>query len=727
MKCTNCGTELTEGAAFCPECGSPVNNRQPEPEATEETKQETVEPEPTETVKEVQPEVVEPTQAEDAAAEAATDGETASDAGEETPVTEETPTVTAEVQTETVPAEDGEVPEVEEAPKKKPFYKKPLFYIILVLILALLAGGGHFLAKEVIFKDEDDVAKAWENTLDAEFGKNEFYNTLKDFDAEKGISYEIFANLTGKLTTLPNDVSVQINGSSVKGNSNFELLFGASKDGKIDTDDESLLSLKGYSKDKTIVFGTNILGDGLYGLTVDENFAKNFKNSLLGQLLPDDISELFSDFELNDDNTAPQAAYEEFIKTIKGTKKSEKEKIELDGKTVSVTANTYTIKAADTENFFKKLFDSSSFAAIGDDNFDVSSSDLTLKIFVKGKYVVRIDLEDEDGSGTILFGKNPKDGKITTSFKDKDTSEESKSERTVSASEDEYSVTYKFSTADGNGFTLDLISESFNADEITFTHNKKDGKIKLSFKDGDTEISVDGTIKTDNGLTVEFKDIAGKGIDINVSLKNEAAAEELPEYTDILKMSESDFMKVGEDIQTALAGIIEKMPDILGDELAKTITDELSQYLPGLSGDSEYYTSGNYAYFEQSTHPNGLSQEDLQGIYEQCVSVITGGKATAGEKDYSDYLGCYVAVFEQKIGDVTYHIEKCYADDTYSEIGAYFCRVVDKNGCAIDIYLDNLKTCEGIYVYLAENADSAILLCYDGTGVFQTVYTNDEQ
>ena len=42
MKCTNCGTELTEGAAFCPECGSPVNNRQQEPEATAETKQETV-------------------------------------------------------------------------------------------------------------------------------------------------------------------------------------------------------------------------------------------------------------------------------------------------------------------------------------------------------------------------------------------------------------------------------------------------------------------------------------------------------------------------------------------------------------------------------------------------------------------------------------------------------------------------------------------------------------
>ncbi len=723
MKCTNCGTELTEGAAFCPECGSPVNNRQQEPEATAETKQETVANEPAEAVTEK----VESAQAEDAAAEAATYEGTKSDAGEEVPVTEETPTETAEVPTETVPAADGEIPAIEETPKKKPLYKKPLFYIILVLILALLAGGGYFLAKEVIFRDEDDVAKAWKNTLDAEFGKNEFYNALKDFDAEKGISYEIFANLTGKLTTLPNDVSVQINGSSVKGNSNFELMFGASKDGKIDTDDETLLSLKGYSKDNTFVLGTNILGDGLYGMTVDENFVKNFENSLLGQLIPDDVSGLFSDFKINNAITDPKTAYEEFIKSIKDTKKSEKEKIELDGKTVSVTANTYTIKAADTENFFKKLFESSSFAAIGDDNFDVSSSDLTLKIFVKGKYVVRIDLEDENGGGTIIFGKNPKDGKITASFKDKDASEETKFERTVSASEDEYSVTYKASTADGNGFTLDLISESFNADEITFTHNKKDGKIKLSAKDGDTEITVDGTIKTDNGLTVEFKDIAGKGIDINVSLKNEAAAEELPEYTDILKMSESDFMKVGEDIQTALAGIIEKMPDILGDELAKMITDELSQYLPGLSGDSEYYTSGNYAYFEQSTHPNGLSQEDLQGIYEQCVSVITGGNATAGVKDYSDYLGCYVAVFEQKIGDVTYHIEKCYADDTYSEIGAYFCRVFDKNGCAIDIYLDNLKTCEGIYVYLAENANSAIILIYDGTGAFQTVYTNDEQ
>ena len=28
---------------------------------------------------------------------------------------------------------------------------------------------------------------------------------------------------------------------------------------------------------------------------------------------------------------------------------------------------------------------------------------------------------------------------------------------------------------------------------------------------------------------------------------------------------------------------------------------------------------------------------------------------------------------------------------------------------------------------LAENANSAIILIYDGTGAFQTVYTNDEQ
>ena len=328
MKCTNCGTELTEGAAFCPECGSPVNNRQQEPVATAETKQETVANEPAEAVTEK----VESAQAEDAAAEAATDEGTKSDAGEEAPVTEETPTETAEVPTETVPAADGEIPAIEETPKKKPLYKKPLFYIILVLILALLAGGGYFLAKEVIFRDEDDVAKAWKNTLDAEFGKNEFYNALKDFDAEKGISYEIFANLTGKLTTLPNDVSVQINGSSVKGNSNFELMFGASKDGKIDTDDETLLSLKGYSKDKTFVLGTNILGDGLYGMTVDENFVKNFENSLLGQLIPDDVSGLFSDFKINNAITDPKTAHEEFIKSIKDTKKSEKEKIELDGK-----------------------------------------------------------------------------------------------------------------------------------------------------------------------------------------------------------------------------------------------------------------------------------------------------------------------------------------------------------------------------------------------------------
>ena len=42
-------------------------------------------------------------------------------------------------------------------------------------------------------------------------------------------------------------------------------MFGASKDGKIDTDDETLLSLKGYSKDKTFVLGTKYWGTDFTG------------------------------------------------------------------------------------------------------------------------------------------------------------------------------------------------------------------------------------------------------------------------------------------------------------------------------------------------------------------------------------------------------------------------------------------------------------------------------
>ena len=726
MKCTNCGTELTEGAAFCPECGSPVNNRQQEPEATAETKQETVANEPAEAVTKK----VESAQAEDAAAEAATDEETKSDAGEEVPVTEETPTETAEVPTETVPAADGEIPAIEETPKKKPLYKKPLFYIILVLILALLAGGGYFLAKEVIFRDEDDVAKAWKNTLNAEFENNEIYKNLKDFDEDKGLTYELFANLGSELTTLPSDIALQLNADIVKDKcGKVELFVGSSKDGNMDSDNEKLLTVSAFTDTKSMAFGSNLLGDKLYGITVDENIQKNFENSYIGQLIMSQLGDIFGDASLNlEPKNDNENIYEAFLKTIKETRKTEKEKIEIDGKTVSVTANIYTVKATDAAKLVQDILGSVTYVpGMTDDFSDIEGDDLTVKIYVKGKYVVRIDLIDKEETVMITFGKDPKKGNITVSFTDKDGKTKVVIERTVANSADEYVATYK-TPDEGSSEELN-IAGTFVVEELKYTHNKKDGKIKVEAKTSGLGVSFEGTIKTDNGVEVEFKNIANYGVDIRFAIKNKSTAGNVPEFTDILKLTETDFTTtIAADIQENVQKIIEKVPDVLGEDFAKYLEENLSDIIPGLGEeDTEYYTSGNYAYFEQSTHPNGLSQEYLQGIYEQCVSVITGGNATAGVKDYSDYLGCYVAVFEQKIGDVTYHIEKCYADDTYSEIGAYFCRVFDKNGCAIDIYLDNLKICEGIYVYLAENADSAIILIYDGTGAFQTVYTNDEQ
>ena len=320
MKCTNCGTELTEGAAFCPECGSPVNNRQQEPEATAETKQETVANEPAE--------VAETAQAEDVETEVTTEQGATPASEEGTPATEETPTETAEVPTETVPAADGEIPAIEETPKKKPLYKKPLFYIILVLILALLAGGGYFLAKEVIFRDEDDVAKAWKNTLNAEFENNEIYKNLKDFDEDKGLTYELFANLGSELTTLPSDIALQLNADIVKDKcGKVELFVGSSKDGNMDSDNEKLLTVSAFTDTKSMAFGSNLLGDKLYGITVDENIQKNFENSYIGQLIMSQLGEIFGDASLNlEPKNDDENIYEAFLKTIKETRKTEKEK-----------------------------------------------------------------------------------------------------------------------------------------------------------------------------------------------------------------------------------------------------------------------------------------------------------------------------------------------------------------------------------------------------------------
>lgn len=711
MKCTNCGAEIDDGAAFCHECGSPVNK----PISTAE---------PTESVENEPTEAVETAQTENSATEAETEQEAAPAAREEAPAAAETPTEAADISAETIPAAEEEIPAAEDAPKKKPLFKKPLFYIILVLILALLAGAGHFIAKEVIFKDEDDISKAWKNTLNAEFENNEIYKSLKGFDEDKGLTYELFANLGSGLTNLPTDISLQLNADIVKDKyGRVDLFVGSSKDGNIDSDNEKLINVSGFTDTKSIAFGSNLLGDKLYGTTADENFQKNFANSYIGQLLLSRLGDIFGDISVtfeprdNDENI-----FKAFLQTIKNTRKTEKEKIEIDGELVSVTANIYTIKATDAGKLMQDALDSMDFApSMTDDFSEIESDGLTVKIYVKGKYIVRIDIISGKETLAISFGKDPKKGNITVSSVDSDGKTKVEIERSFSNSEDKYVATYKFLDKD--------ISKAFKADEIIYTHNKKDGKVKVETKSSGSGFFFEGTVKTDNGVEFEFKNIANVGVDIRVAIKNESTADKVPEFTDILKITETDIEQIATDFQNSVTAITEKLPDVFGEELAEILKEGLSKIIPGLGRgeDTEYYTSGNYAYFEQSTHPEGLTKKDIQGIYEQCVSVITSGNATAGEKDYSDYLDCYVAVFEQKIGDVTYHIEKCYYDDTYSNIVAYFCRVLDKDGCAIDVYLDNLKICNGIYVYLFESADSFIALYYDGTGTFQNAFINDEK
>ena len=69
------------------------------------------------------------------------------------------------------------------------------------------------------------------------------------------------------------------------------------------------------------------------------------------------LGEIFGDASLNlEPKNDDENIYEAFLKTIKETRKTEKEKIEIDGKTVSVTANIYTVKATDAAKLVQDVY-----------------------------------------------------------------------------------------------------------------------------------------------------------------------------------------------------------------------------------------------------------------------------------------------------------------------------------------------------------------------------------
>ena len=213
-------------------------------------------------------------------------------------------------------------------------------------------------------------------------------------------------------------------------------------------------------------------------------------------------------------------------------------------------------------------------------------------MFVKGKYVVRIEAapEDEEGYLTVDFGTDPSQGSVLFSYSEQDGNSVEVT-RTVEKSSDKYTATYKTKTTE-NGK-----ASEFNPDtELSFTHNKKDNEVALRIKTGSTDYGISGTLKTDNGIELEFKNISGMGFDLRLSAKNSAEPVSVPEYKDLLTLSEEDFLTIAQNILSDET-LGEKMINVMGEDFAELLSWLFNGeygYTEEESEDIAYYTSGEY-------------------------------------------------------------------------------------------------------------------------------------
>ena len=719
MKCTNCGKDLNDNAAFCSECGAPVNAQQ----ASEAT--EPVVPAPT--PEEATPvEIPEETAPAGVAPEETASAEVSEEVAPVGAPEEEIPTEgSADEVSAPVAAEGTEAVPVSETPKKKPLYKKPLFYIIIVLVLAILAGAACLLATKVFCNDEDDVSEAMENTVDALFSDNALFNHFNSYDEDKGSTYELFFNVGTTMTGMSKNISAQVSASELKGNSGLKLLFGSAADGKIDAEDETLFSVDAFTdKDGNVAIKSNLLGENTYGWKLDDTFFTKFSNSYIGKTFLSamengdevlDFIKYLTDLANKGDSESP---YEAFAKKIEETEKTYKGNYTSDGKEIAATVHEYRIDADTVTEFFNAVIPNSFTET--DPEYDDDTS-VIVKVFVKGKYVVRIEAapEDEEGYLTVDFGTDPSQGSVLFSYSEQDGNSVEVT-RTVEKSADKYTATYKTKTTE-NG-----TASEFNPDtELSFTHNKKDNEVALRIKTGSTDYGISGTLKTDNGIELEFKNISGMGFDLRLSAKNSAEPVSVPEYKDLLTLSEEDFLTIAQNILSDET-LGEKMINVMGEDFAELLSWLFNGeygYTEEESEDIAYYTSGEYGFFGCDYSPYGLTEEDLNGISAMLSDIIEETQDGSGEKDYSDMLSLYVKVYEGDLDgtDGYYHYEACYSDDSYSgDPLAYYGYVTDGNGYTIEIVYEADMTCNMLSVNLfdASTEEISLSLIYSGEGLF---------
>lgn len=612
MKCPNCGAELNESSAFCTNCGAKLETNQ----APAESVQPPVNQEPAAPVESAAPEA--PVQ----------------------------PPVNQVPNYGQIPDYGAPVP-----PTSKPIYKKPLFYILLVAIIAIIAG--IVIGVTSIFGKAAPF-DALENSIDAIYQESPLYTFLNQCENSEKFTGKIEVEVGKDITGFKDDIKLSSDIFMTDDNLKASVKLGSSTEEILD-----IAMFAHIGENFEGAFKSNLFGDTAYGIKLDENVVDSLKKSIFAPdsgseyaMDEDSFNQIVENFEevgnMTFDNGQLDKDLEELKDALKGVlkkhKETTKEKVELNGKTVTLQKNRYTLDEKTIDELSKVLIDfikshkgiANSLFSMTDETAedliaeiesaaeDFQAEDKTyLDLYVKGKYVclAEISTADKNNSLKLILSEEPqKDGSFELVYKTNEDGEPSFTlKRDVTNSKDNYVSEY----------TIKSEEKCYNA-KFDYSRNTKEATFTVT-ADDEKVCEIKFGLDTDNGLAFDLRKIdVPAEQDILVDKLNAIKVKfslsynfdeniELPEYKEMIKLKESDIQKIAEDVQSNLLPLQEKLSALVGDDSMNGIFGNLTPPVDG--GDSELPSdisadeifAGKYYYGKES----GLAIKDLLTAKEE--------------------------------------------------------------------------------------------------------------
>lgn len=381
-----------------------------------------------------------------------------------------------------------------------------------------------------------------------------------------------------------------------------------------DQDSGQEVEMDFFYKDKEVaIMAPAFFGEGAYGVNLN-NFKKDLKDSILLDMMETDYDTFMDEneeafdqlMELLDElgkseNKSLLELKAEIDKVMKKVQISVADgEIEIDGAKVKVVNVTYAMTTDHIRELVEVFFDwygnqmkefEEMFASEDTDMSDMIEIETDIDI-EEMREELEEALEEIEGTCNIVFSINVENEYVSMIKVDMDgevDEEKASIDMTFTLGADpsksnkksivvemtnpdgekaELSFVYEIIKNEGNKQEIEITLETKGLDEdskmeINIEYDKNSKEFKLTAEADDSELEIEGEYeRTDKMLSIEIESVSVDGEEEKVGLKFVAkvtdgkSMPDMPEYTNLLKMSEEDFVELAEKIEE-LAGAFE--------------------------------------------------------------------------------------------------------------------------------------------------------------------------